>query len=348
MTSLESRSVPCAILTKVPLRQPLLLASLVLAQTRPARAQQPEPSRSMSFPDRAVALRPTGMTWVRGSWVRRFAPDGFGWDDDEFIHADFTMQEVEARVPIGGLLLEAAMGTNQTIHSRHVDLDRGVYVYPNGPTVGAYFIDTPEVGWRYELGGAVAVGIDESVTADDACLYPGGPSRGCFGPGAFDQTGNETLGWNAYRRTRYAVVGVPRARVEWDPVSRLVLGAELEMPIYAWYDGRGADLFPQGSIEVAYRDLGASLVGIRTKLTSHAPRYSPLDTGHPTLGLNVTFEPFVRMAFLERDFGGYVRACALLTVGPAYTAFGNALNTAASSFDGGGYLGAQLDLGVLY
>lgn len=318
--------------------------ALVLFGVPALAAAQREPAGGMDFPDRAGALRPTGAVTLRGSWVRRFAPAGVVWDDDEIIHGDFTMQELEARVPIGGLLLEAVFGSTQRIYSRHAGPDRGVWLYPNAPQLGGYFIDAPDPHWRYELGGAIAVGIDEEVTADDACVRIG---TSCARPVTLlDDTGAETLGWDAHRRTRDAVIGIPRARVEWSPISPLLLGAELELPIYAFYDGRGAEVFPQGAVEAAYRFLGASLVGLRTRVTSRAPgaRVAPGEVGYY---VDVTFEPYARLAFLEPTWGGFVRAAVLLTVGPAYPLVFAPEETGRGP-DSGGFLGAMLDVGALY
>lgn len=324
----------------------VVLALLVVGPPGSAAAQGDGATTGlpMDFPERAAALRPTGMTTVRGSWVRRFAPDGFLWDDDEFIHADFTMQEVEVRVPIGGLLLEAVVGTTQHIHSRHRVPDRGVWLYSNAPQLGAFFIDAPDGEWRYEIGGALVAGLDESATVDDACMRVG---WGCVPPMHWvDDTGAESLGWDVHRRARDAVVAVTRARAEWAPIPRLVLGAEIELPVYVFYDGGGADFFPQGAVELAYRVLGASLLGLRTRVTSQVPRY-----GGPSPGadheLGVTFEPFARLAFIEAGWGGFVRASVLLTIGPGYAFVSDPFDS-SSGYDRGGFLGACFDIGALY
>ena len=329
----------CARLTAASVTMRLIGSLRLFCATNAAAAQEGETRDGLSFPERAMALHPTGATVLRGSWVRAFPPSATEWDDDEFIHSDFTVQEIEARIPIGAVLLEGAFGSSQQIFSRSVDPDRFVVLYPSSPQLGAYYIAAPAPGWRVELGGALAIGIHESEVIDSACY---GTPMYCLSPQPPGPTGEETLGWNAYRRTLDAVVAIPRARVEWDPVPDLALGAEIEIPIYVFHERGEVNAFPQGMIEVAVRGWSAILVGARTQLTSYFTERWRTDRRHE---LNVTLEPFVRGMLFERAVGGFVEASALFSMGPAYPLIGNPLH---SSYFSGGYFGAQLELGVSY
>lgn len=307
----------------------------VLLEASPAKAQLS--SGEMAFPARAGALRPTGMTQLRFGWMTRQAPTPAM--DDTFTDADFLYQELEARVPLGSVVLEAAAGVSQEMGWNNASGDNAALVHAQNPELGAYFCDAPDVAWRYELGGSLAFPLEATAVIDPGLASDGGGGGFLYpgfrtGPG-----GEERAGWLARRHVDGAVVGTARAYLELSPVPELVLAALLEVPMFVGLDG-GFDVYPAGSVTVAYRDEELLFVGLETRVSSFSrPAFGAWEPSH---NLGVALVPFARMGFLERDEGGFVRIAGVLPLGFSYPLVG--LET--SFF--GGYLGGEVSLGALY
>lgn len=319
----------------------VLLASL---GARPAAAQLVSDG-DMTFPARAMALRPTGMALLRLGWMSRRSFVSIP-EDDVYVDWDLPFQELEVRVPIGGVLVEAVAGSSQAIGWDRFRDDAGVAVFASNPQLGAYFIDAPAVDWRYELGGAIVIPVD-AVSETDAGRVPLGPGMFVSATPYDGPTSEERAGWNAHRHRFGAVVGVARARVEYAPFAELILGAQLDLPIHVALDG-SANLFPQGALEVAYRFEELLQVGVRTRLSSYAEQPLPVPGGvirnDPHHEIGIALEPFVRLMFLRGEEAMFARFALVTPLGPAYPALGSEVGSTSSR----GYLGVELALGGLY
>ncbi len=311
-----------------------LLAALSLASA-PAHAQTP--AGDLTFPARGAALRPTGTAVLRTGWMARhtrFAPR-----NDRFLDADFAFQEVEVRVPIGGLVLEAAAGVFEAMLWENVGGDHVVALHAQNPEVGAYFSDAPSHHWRYELGGSISVAPDASVTLDSFDpTFMGIPLFEM--PRVVHSPDEVRAGWLSQRHAPGAVIGTPRLYAELAPIDELVLAARVEVPIQVTYRG-AVDVYPQASLSVAFRDTQRFFLGLETRITSWAGADYGDWYGH---AVGVAFVPFARVGFLEREYGGFVRLALTLPVGPAYLLTGTQSTTTAQP----GYVGGELAVGALY
>lgn len=313
----------------------VLLACLAAAPSAEAQA----PQGDMTFPARGTALRPTGLAQLRAGWMARYGRLG----SVSVADSDFSFQELEVRVPLGGVVLEAAVGMSQQIlwNAHEMSDDNAVILRAQNPELGAFFSDAPADGWRYELGGSIGFPVDASEVVDALNVDEPGYMPLFRALPVETTPGEERVGWHAHRYRREAVVAVPRAYVEYAPLPELVLAARLEVPVHVVLDG-DVGVYPQGSLAIAYRDEGRRFVGLRTRFTSwgEIPFYGP-----ERMQLGVAMEPFVRVGFLERDFGGFVRLAAVFPIVFAYPLVGI---ESSSSEATRGYFGGELSIGALY
>lgn len=300
----------------------LLLASLVAL---PASAQPTSLPEGLEYPDRAMALRPTGLALHRIGWSTMIFHDAAGPMDVAHQFAN----EQEGRVPIDSLLLEVAAGA--TLHwirlptrsldpavvPRHDDI---VVLVTHNVQLGAAFRDAPAPGWRYELGGALTMPSETRTVidgVDDESSHL--PLRNLL------DSLPAWLGWNAHRHRRDTLSIVAHARLELDPIPELVIGAEVDVPITLAFDREEVDVRPQVALEIAGRFEEVSLAGLRAELTSYPD-------------VNVLLEPFVRLTYALGSGAVFVRVGLRLPLGPGYP-----FATEAPL----GYVGATLEAGAL-
>lgn len=306
----------------------LLLASLVAL---PASAQPTSLPEGLDYPDRAMALRPTGLALHRFGWSTMIFHDAAGPMDVAHQFAN----EQEGRVPIDSLLLEVAAGA--TLHWIRLptgSLDPAVFprrddlvvLVAHNVQLGAAFRDAPAPGWRYELGGALTVPswTVTTIDADDPpppgsvpSPFPESPIRNLLAARA--------TGWNAHRHRRDTLSIVAHARLELDPIPELVIGVEADVPFTVLFETESVDVRPQVALEIAGRFEEVSLAGLRAELTSYPD-------------VNVLLEPFVRLTYALGSGAAFVRVGLRLPLGPGYP-----FATEAPL----GYVGATLEAGAL-
>lgn len=295
------------------MRRALVVVAISLA-TLPAAAQTSLPT-GLDFPDRAMALRPTGMALQRFEWTTLTWNPPPGSPGMSGTLAKLAANTFEARVPIDSLLLEVAAGGATVWGSG------GVTLASDALEVGAAFRDAPAPGWRYELGGAVAV---PSVTYT---TQPPPPSRTLYPTVAPRDLPRQRSAWNPQRLARDTMSVVPHARVEVDPIAEMVLGLEVDVPILVSMMDGHVDVLPQIALEAAARIERSSLVGMRGELTTYR-------------GASVLIEPFVRIALPFHRSDAFVRVGVRIPLGPAFP-----FAIGGTPF---GFIGGAIDAGALF
>jgi hypothetical protein len=288
----------------------------------PANAQVPE---GMDFPDRAVALRPTGMICGRASWETTVLHPVYGVVTDHAAGHTF-----EARIPYGSLLIEVAMSGILSWSWPELD-DPGVLFETGNPELGAAFRDAPAPGWRFEIGGAITIPISQVLVLDS--IEPRF-TTGDFPPGSFGVEAPMNTDWNLQRRIRNTFTLLARAHGEFDPIPEIVLGLELVLPLYVAAAEQRVFVYPRVALEGAYR-WAFSLVGLRVELATF-----PLSYGFAySEWIDFLLEPFVRYAFSDIQGTPYLRASLRVPVGPSVPFIGS---------EPVGVIGAALEIGTLF
>lgn len=276
-------------------------------------AQTDDRPSGLGYRERAMALRPTGMLMHRVGW---HAVDLHLPDTSSMAHS--LSQDVEARIPIDSLVIEASAGL-------HVSWGLGPFngAIVHNPQLGAHFRDAPARGWRYELGGMVTIATLAQTPSETrppgslAPLFPRLPIRHALH--------RMVRTWSAYRYVPGVFAVVPHARLEVDALAELVLGLDVDLPILIAATG-SASVHTQVALEIAGRFERTCLAGLRTELTTYP-------------NVNVLFEPFVRLAvpFLSTDL--FTRISLRIPVGPTFPFL----------TDGpAGHLGGAVELGALF
>lgn len=285
----------------------LLLWALALCSADVSAAQdlQPFVPASLEYPDRAAAIRPTGMVELSASWAHghtRYALGGF--------EEHLLVQSVEARVPYESLLVEVSwVGALEHYRIAEDDWEDTLLVYRVGnPRIGASFRDAGR-GWRYEIGSAINLGWLHGEVLEYV-MGPGRRSPSVVTPAPPHETHlfRHRSGWNWFQLAEGAVAWIAHGRVEVDPAPELVLGAELDLPIVAITRQGTVHVAPQVALEVAWRFLAHALLGVRAQLVA-VPQWRDY-------AVITSIEPFVRVGYGGRDVGYYGLLAADVQLGP--------------------------------
>ncbi|MGE0790023.1 MAG: hypothetical protein AB7S26_30390 [Sandaracinaceae bacterium] len=277
------------------------------------------------------------MALLRTGWMTHRIDVDFA-ADDQYVDQEHVFQELELRIPMGVFVVEAIVGSSQTIAWDNVRGDNGVVVRATNPQVGVAYAERFDA-WRLELGLACAASSGGAYYPDLASLSDG------IGSIAFpEREGSSTLraGWSPARYATTRIAFVPRARVELAPIDELVLGAEVDAAILVNPDD-SAVVFPQGALEIAGQIPEIAQIGLRARATS----WATLGGGAPEfptdrdLHLNIALEPFARIMVPLDDLALFVRLAGVFPLGPTL-----------QFYPPGGffpyYLGGELEAGAIY
>lgn len=263
----------------------------------PAQAQ-------LEFPDRAAALRPSGMVESSTTWGMA-RTDYSGTD---FVEEHLLVFALDARIPIESLILEVSILDAISVVRVRQDAVHyeGTYNALGNPRIGASWHHADHAGLRAEIGGALNIPylatqspepLRIDVSPEPPIIVP--PPR---------QHQRHRGGWSAFQleADRFAVMA--HARVELDLAPEVVIGGELDLPLVARLDRSEVMFLPQLSLEGAFRFLQLSLIGLRAQAT----------VVHPLThyGLVVLLEPFLRVVQLVEDVAAFGTLSVPISVGP--------------------------------
>jgi hypothetical protein len=282
------------------------------------------------FPDRAIALRPTGMAESSATWG--MYRDGI--PEREYFEEHLLVASFDARVPIDSLVLEVSVV--DAFYWIRLDEDggseEGAYNRFGNPRFGASWHEH-EAGWRLELGGAVNVPYLFGQTLDP-WIASTAVGTLTFEPGR-RQLERYRGGWNAFQLAadRFALVAHGRFEVDVDP--QVVLATELDLPVVIELDSSDATFSPQLALEASFRFLGFSHAGLRAQAVVVRDAWG--------YGLTTLVEAFLRLVIMHQHVATTFRLGVSSNLGPAQVA-----SFTSRSFTDAGLFGVTLGAGALF